>query len=53
MRVRLGAGIEVPECWHTSRPAVNRQGIASRPHTTETRRPDGRAEITSTWRIAQ
>jgi len=22
MRVCLSAGIEVPECWHTSRPAV-------------------------------
>src|SRR5438309_3178237 len=22
MRVRLGAGMEVPECWHTLRPAV-------------------------------
>jgi hypothetical protein len=46
MRVRLSAGIEVRECWHTLRPAVNRQGIASRPYTIETRRPDGRAWIT-------
>jgi hypothetical protein len=48
MPVRLISGIEVRECWHTLGPAVNRQGIASRPYTIETRRPDGRAEISLT-----